>query len=156
MITDVYTIKSSEPIINAMRLFVDKQISGCPIVDESDKFVGYISDGDIFRFLATNNTNFKTVYSFLVTDGVEGQLDTKLKELLTMPAIQIAGKELYYLTPNQDLSEACNTLATSHKKKVVVLDNDKIVGIITRSAITKLIMSYSIQAYEKENKLQEK
>lgn len=153
MIADVYSVSDTTPIIDAMRLFVDKKISGCPIVDTEGKFVGFVSDGDIIRFLAKNNTNFKTVYSYIVTNGIEGQLDTKLRELLTLPALQIAGKDLCFVTPDQSLGDACQVLAATHKKKVVVLQDDKIVGVVTRSDITKQVMNFSIRAYEKQNSI---
>jgi len=154
MLTPVYTITKTATVLDAMRLFVDKKISSCPIVDENGTFVGFISDGDIFRFLATKNTNFTTVYSFLSADVLNNEpIDTKLREYLFLPALEIAFTELHYLTPNQDLATACQILATTHKKKVVVLDDNKIVGVVTRSAITKLLMRYSIRAIEKENQL---
>lgn len=150
MLHDVYTIDHNAPIIEVMRLFVNKKISGCPIVDDDKKFIGFISDGDIIRFLAQNNTNFKSVYSYAVTNGAEGQISTKLRELLTMPVTEIAGKDLFYIQSDQSISEACNIMATMHKKKVPVMQNGEMVGIVTRSDITKKVMDYSISAYDQD------
>ncbi len=146
MITDVYTLNENAPVVEAMHLFTSKKISGCPIVSNDSAFTGFISDGDIFRFLSASHTNFKSVYSFAVTNGVEGHVDEQIKKLINMPLKEIAGKDVFYLEKDQPLSEACSILATTHKKKVPVIENNKIIGIVTRSDITKAVMDYSLHA----------
>lgn len=142
---DIYTINANTSILDVMKLFIDKKISGCPIVNDENKFVGFISDGDIVRFLSKNSTSIKFAYAFNVTNGENASFDNKLHVLLKLNVTDIASKDLFWIETNQDLGEVCKLLADLHKKKVPVMENGKMVGIITRSDITKYIMAKNLE-----------
>ena len=146
MKTEVYTINQNANILDAMKLFLDKNISGCPIVDDENKFIGFISDGDIIRFLSKNHSDFKFVYAYDVTEGRGNDFDTKLRNLMSLNIKDIASKDLFYVDIDDDLGEVCRVLAVMHKKKVPVLDNGNMIGIVTRSDITKYAMNFNVKS----------
>ena len=43
---DVYTIKNDASIVGALRMMKEKNVSGLPEVNQEDKLVGFIPDGD--------------------------------------------------------------------------------------------------------------
>jgi CBS domain-containing protein len=47
MAHDVITVTPTTPLATAVRLLVDRQISGLPVVDEAGKLVGVISESDL-------------------------------------------------------------------------------------------------------------
>jgi CBS domain-containing protein len=47
MAHDVITVTPDTPLAAAVRLLVDRQISGLPVVDEAGKLVGVISESDL-------------------------------------------------------------------------------------------------------------
>ena len=49
MTTDVFTIESTETIATAARALLAQFISGAPVVDDSGKLVGILSEADILR-----------------------------------------------------------------------------------------------------------
>ena len=147
MKTEVYSVDANASISDVMNLFITKKISGCPIVE--NKLVGYISDGDIVRFLSKNETTFKSVYTYNLIDGSAGEFDSKMIELLNLKAIDVASKDMFWVDINQDLAEVCKVLADMHKKKVPVMENGAIVGVITRSDITKYLMKFSVEQMKK-------
>ena len=147
---EIYSINNKSTISDAMALFVNKKISGCPIVDENNKLVGFISDGDIIRYLSANHTDFKNMYTFSVTDGQD--FTSKLNEMLTKNVAEVAGKDFFYVDINESLGEVCRVLAETHKKKAPVLENGEMVGIVTRSDITKFAMNYSLNLTKHDNK----
>lgn len=149
MKTEVYSVDANASISDVMNLFITKKISGCPIVENKNKLVGYISDGDIVRFLSKNETTFKSVYTYNLIDGSAGEFDSKMIELLNLKAIDVASKDMFWVDINQDLAEVCKVLADMHKKKVPVMENGVIVGVITRSDITKYLMKFSVEQMKK-------
>ena len=149
MKTEVYSVDANASISDVMNLFITKKISGCPIVENKNKLVGYISDGDIVRFLSKNETTFKSVYTYNLIDGSAGEFDSKMIELLNLKAIDVASKDMFWVDINQDLAEVCKVLADMHKKKVPVMENGVLVGVITRSDITKYLMKFSVEQMKK-------
>lgn len=49
---EVYTVSEETSIRDALRLITEKKISGVPVTDGSRNLIGFLSDGDILRFLA--------------------------------------------------------------------------------------------------------
>ncbi len=145
MKTNVYKIKENQSILEAMQMMVEKKISGMPVVDENEKLVAYLSDGDIMRYLAKNESSIKFAYSYLVTDGAEGEIDSKIKSLKDLKVCDVATTGPFFVNISDDLGEVCKKLSVSHKKKVPVLDNGKMVGVINRSEITKYVFNTCIQ-----------
>ncbi|MEP6984525.1 MAG: CBS domain-containing protein [Chloroflexota bacterium] len=47
----VITIKPNETIFEAANLMLDQKVSGLPVVDESGKLLGMITESDIFRMV---------------------------------------------------------------------------------------------------------
>ena len=144
MKTDVYTISNSATILDVMNFFIEKQISGCPIVDENNMFVGFISDGDIIRYLAKNHSAIKSAYVYQAVDGEQNDFNNKLKEVVNLNITDLCSKDLFFVDVNEDLGQVCKVLAETHKKKVPVMENGKMIGILTRSDITKYAIKSSI------------
>ncbi len=67
----------------------------------------------------------------------------KLRSLMQMPVSAVGVREAIGVNVHTDLDEVCRVLAKYHLKKVPVLDDDRIVGIINRSDITR----YSMEEY---------
>lgn len=90
MKTDVYSLSREATVEEAMRLFVEKNISAAPIVDESGEPVGFISDGDILKRLSPRSNSFTdpiVLINSTVNDD-EGY-DEKLAKVMQMRASEI-------------------------------------------------------------------
>ena len=144
---DVYTISLDATILDAMQLFLTKRISGAPVVDLQGKFAGFLSDGDIIRYLATNHSSIKFAYAYAVTDGQNDQPDAQLKTLAQLKVGDIAVKDAVVVGINLPIGEVCRLLTTKHVKKAPVMQNGEMVGIVNRSDITKYAMQACIDNY---------
>lgn len=144
MKTDVFELNSKDTVQDAMQLFIDKSISACPIVDDFGDPIGFISDGDILKMLAHQTKSFMDPIALIATSAREDTpYDEKLNEVMGLPVVAVGAKGIIGVSVHSDLSEVCRVLANNHLKKVPVLDDGKIVGVINRSDITQ----YSMQAY---------
>ena len=144
MKTDVYSLSREATVEEAMRLFVEKNISAAPIVDESGEPVGFISDGDILKRLSPRSNSFTdpiVLINSTVNDD-EGY-DEKLAKVMQMRASEIGAASPICVSVHANLTDVCRVLSENHLKKVPVLEAGHIVGIINRSDITQ----YSMAAY---------
>ncbi|MDR3202170.1 MAG: MFS transporter [Bifidobacteriaceae bacterium] len=142
---DVYTLAPDAKVIDALRRFADKRISGMPVVDGRGRVVGFVSDGDIMRYLADQHPAFLSAYSFIVETGNEG-LDQKLAELLQLPVTRIATKHVVAVDHDMELGEVCRLLGERHLKKAPVLKDGRMVGIVNRSNITHHLIDRYLKA----------
>lgn len=141
---DVFTLDSNATVLDAMRLFVEKNISAAPIVDKDGKAVGFLSDGDIMRHLAKHSKIYvDPVIMIMQTGGDQDSFSKKLQILMGMQVKDIATKGIIGASVHDDLTEVCRILGTNHLKKVPILDGERVVGIINRSDVTR----YSMKTY---------
>lgn len=144
MKTDVFSLPATATVREAVALFVEKGISAAPLVDASGKAVGFISDGDILRLLSTRTTTVVDpiimISNTITNVGLNDAFDDKLAAVLNMRAQDIATKATIGVSPDADLAEVCRVLGDNHLKKVPVLEDGKLVGVINRSDIMKFSM----------------
>ena len=141
---DVYVLRSDDTVQAAMQLFINEGISACPIVDHDDKPVGLISDGDILKNLARNSRSFMDPVALIAMTAQDKRgYDEKLEELMEKPVASIGTRNFLSVNVHESIDEVCRVLADNHLKKVPVMEDGKICGIINRSDITR----YSMEAY---------
>ncbi len=145
MKTDVFAISDDDQIADAMKLFVDKGISGAPVIDGEGHLVGFISDGDVMRSLADQVPAFKSAWSFVVELG-NADFEQTVRETMDTPVRQLATKDVISANIDDEIGAVARMLAEHHLKKMPVLDGNKMVGIINRSNITR----YAVQHYFEE------
>ena len=138
-----FTIPSDIPVFAAMRQLVETKHSGAPLVDAKGKLAGYVSDGDIMRYLAKQHPAFSTAYSFLTAANTQS-IDERLKELMDLPISTIATETAVTLSADASLEDACDLLANHKLEKVPVIDRaGKIVGSLNRAEImTQMMKTY--------------
>ena len=136
MKTDVFTLGRAQTVAEALRLFVDKGISGAPVVDEGGMPVGFVSDGDIMRHLADQVPAFKSAYSFVVEQD-NADFEATLAKLMEMPVSTIATNGVITVDASAGMGEVARVLADRRLKKAPVMENGKMIGIINRSNVTK-------------------
>ena len=141
---DVFTLPETATVAEAMQLLVDNRISAAPLVDAAGKPTGFISDGDIMRYLSKRGQMIMDPVVMIV-QTVDAYADhagfaQKLEKLMGMRASDIGAKGIIGVSIHADLPEVCRVLGENHLKKVPVLDGGVIVGVINRSDITHFSM----------------
>ena len=141
---DVYTLPEDATVLEAMQLLVNNHISAAPLVNAAGKPTGFISDGDIMRYLSKRGQMIMDPVVMIVqtVDAYADHKDYahKLEHLMGMKASDIGAKGIIGVNVHADLPEVCRVLGENHLKKVPVLDNGVIVGVINRSDITHFSM----------------
>lgn len=142
MKTDVYAIDMDAELFDVLRLITEKGVSGVPVVNGDGKPVGFISDGDIIRFLASEHPLVVNPSSFIEID-----FDSKLRALMKRKVKEIAKKRVITVDSDDSLSNICGVMVENHIKKAPVMLDGKMVGIINVSNITK----YAFKMMEEES-----
>jgi DHA2 family lincomycin resistance protein-like MFS transporter len=145
--SDVYTLSHDALVLDALRGFADKGVSGMPIVSEAGGVIGFVSDGDVMRYLADQHAAFRSPYSFIV-ESDNGKFNEKLAELVQMPVTEIATKHVISVDVDMGLGEICRILGEHRLKKAPVLADGKMIGIINRSNITQYSVSNYLENFE--------
>ena len=142
---DVYTLPDTATVRDTIVYFSDKHISGAPIVSQSGSVVGYLSDGDMIRYLHTDDHQPAVVDSSArFMDyfwNPDAEFQQKLNSIMDRNVLEIGSRHPITIGANASLEEVCKLLSEKGVKKVPVVDGGKIVGILSRSAVTHYLPS---------------
>lgn len=62
---DVYSLSPNDTIRHALHMFVDKRISGAPLLSDDRTLAGFVSDGDILDVIGDSPSAFTTPHALL-------------------------------------------------------------------------------------------
>lgn len=145
METDPYTISATASMGDAMRELVARKVGGMPVVDERGRGVGYLSDGDVMRYLADQRPVATGAYALI--EAANGEtVDDRLRELVKLPVGDVATDSLVTLRADASLKDACALLAQHKLKKVPVVEGERIIGTVNRSDVLRYAMETYLTA----------
>lgn len=129
-------IAASAPVSEAITIMRDRHTSGLPVMGDGGRVVGFVSDGDVLKYLArqggsyyTDGTNFYTMLDD--QDFVE-----RLKGLVKLPVENIATKNVIGVRAHQAAEDAFKVLSERRIKKVPVLGEDgTLLGTLSRNNV---------------------
>lgn len=144
METDVYTVSENATIREVIQVLVDRKTNGLPIVNDDNKVVGFISDGDIMKFIAKQNPRIIDMTSFITVWYDTESFEAKLEDLMELNVMELATTKIVSVEANVDVDEVARVLGEKKIKKVPVLDDGKLVGVINRGDILRYILNYIV------------
>ena len=126
MIKDVITTTPGTPIESCSKIMVRNNLRRIPVVEE-DKMIGIVTSTDILRFFGD-----KEMFASMTSNSGLDVLKRKISEIVK-PNISVT--ESYV-----KLGDLCDLLAEKNIGGVPVVDDDKLVGIITERDILNTVL----------------
>jgi CBS domain-containing protein len=119
MTRQVICIRKDTPILEAIKLMVQNNITGVPVVEDDMTLVGMLSEQDVLRLFHT----------------YEDERDRTVNDFMTQPVV--------HFEEDEPLLDVCYCLRDNSIRRVPVTSNGKVVGVISRSDILKRILELS-------------
>ena len=120
MVKDVATMSINETVFSAAKNMFEKRIS-CIIVLDGDKVTGILTETDFLKRIAARKREFTHI---------------EIARLMTSPVISIS--------PDTSVLQAGTIAEENHVKKLPVIDNGKLVGIITQTDLVRVLTYYGM------------
>ncbi len=111
MVSEVVTIESSVSVVDAARKMIEREKGPLPVM-EGNRLVGMLTDRDIIARVVAAGRNPRQM---LVADA--------------------ATKDLVTIGPDQDLDEARRMMAQHQLDRLLVVEGEQLVGIISESDV---------------------
>ncbi len=145
MTREVVSLNQFMSLKEAAEVLAKHGISGAPVVDPEGKIIGILTEADVLRAVSSSADRVKMVYPSLHTMGVFFEMARGEVELLKAFEDQaktvvgdIMTKKVITCKPDDDINEAARILYTRNFSRVPVVDDeDRVVGIVSRSDIVR-------------------
>jgi CBS domain-containing protein len=139
MTCNVISVAPDASMLEALRLMLQHQISGLPVVDRNGELVGIVTEGDFLRRSETGTGRKRPGWlEFLVGPGTLARdyarsHARRVDEVMTSDVETVAEEE--------QLNEVVNLMEKRRIKRVPVLRDGRLVGIVSRANLLRALTS---------------
>lgn len=139
MTVRVVTIAPDATVQEAAKLMLEREVSALPVVGKDGKLVGIISEGDLMRrtetgterkpswWLSFLSSSDRLAYDFVKSHG------TKVEDVMT--------RDVVTARPDTPLSEVAGLLEDNRIKRVPVVEEDLLIGVVSRANLLQALAS---------------
>ena len=153
-----YSVHDTDTIREVAQILAANKTSGVPVVDSENKVVGFISDGDIMKYIGRSDGSVLDATRMLYRIPDTENFMQRVADLIDLNVMRIATKGAISVPSGSSLDDACRLLAEKRIKKIPVVDAEGcLVGSLSRSDIIRSTMANlasieSLVAADKEEK----
>jgi len=139
MVRNVVTVHPETDMAEAVKLLAEHDVSALPVLDGMDNLVGMLSEADLIHRVEIGTEKHRSWWQEAVTGASTLAADfakshgKKVGEIMTTGVVSVSED-----TP---LSEIAATLERNGVKRVPVLRDGKLVGIVSRSNLIQALAS---------------
>ena len=143
MTTNVITINPSLSVEQIAQLLLSCSISGVPVVDAEDRLIGVVSEGDLLRRREGGTERHRSWWLNLLA-GPEGRAREFVKTH-GHRAEDVMTREVVTITADTPVGEIAEILEKRHIKRVPVVEDGKIIGIVSRANLLHGLATHKAQ-----------
>jgi CBS domain-containing protein len=139
MVQDVVTVGPDEDVAKALQLLVDHDISALPVVDGERRVIGILSEADLLHREKIGTEKHRAWWLEAVTPASVLALDYAKSH--GRKVVELMSENIISADENTSLSELANILEKNRIKRVPILKDGKLVGIVSRSNLIQALAS---------------
>jgi CBS domain-containing protein len=143
MTRSVISVNPDTTIVEAANIMLKRHVSGLPVVDETGKLVGVVSEGDFIRRseIGTQRKRGRWL-RFILGPGKSAsdfvhEHGRKVSEVMTPAPLTI--------TEDTALAEIVELMERNNVKRLPVVRGDKVVGIVSRANLLQAVAGLARQ-----------
>jgi CBS domain-containing protein len=131
MTQPVITIAPDAPILQAVRLMLQNRISGLPVVDQHGQLTGMVTEGDFLRRTELGTERHRPSWLQFLTS--EGRLADEYVHTHGRKIEEVMSRNPHTVSEDTPLEEVVRIMQRKNVKRVPVIRENKLIGIITRA-----------------------
>ena len=145
MTTNVVTVRPDTTVQEVARILSEQGISGVPVVDADNRVLGIVSEGDLLHRIETGTerrperrTGRRRSW-WLDTIGRDEELARDYVKSHGRTAGDVMTREVVSVNDTTELADVATLLETKRIKRVPVLKDGKLVGIVSRANLVRAL-----------------
>lgn len=143
MVSPVITVKPQSMVRDVAKLLLEKRISAVPVVDESGNILGIVSEGDFLRRVETETERHYSWWLRLLAG--DERLATEYSKSHARKVSDVMSRYVVTAPPDASLSEIALLMEKNCIKRIPIVADGKIVGIVSRANLIQALVSAPIQ-----------
>lgn len=140
MTKDVITVTGDESLQNVAKIFVEKNISGLPVVDEHNRVIGVISEGDlVYQQKPLAQPMFINLF-----DGIlqidRKEFEEEINKIAAYEVDQLMTKHVITAHEDTPVEEIATLMINKKINRLPIVDDEgRLQGLVTRQDIIRSV-----------------
>jgi CBS domain-containing protein len=139
MTTPVLTVSPDATVMEVAKLLLDRHISAAPVVDADGKLLGVVSEGDLMRRAEAGTERRTSWWLSLISDPQDDAREYLKSHGLH--AGEVMTRNVLSVSEDTSLQEIAALLEKHRIKRVPVLRDGKVVGIVSRANLLQALVA---------------
>jgi len=128
MSRDLITFKPEQPVEDVINTLIRFKISGAPVVNDKNELVGIISEGDCLKQISESRYYNMPMENHIVENRMIRDVET--------------------IDGNMNVFDAANKFLQSKRRRFPIVENGKLVGLISQKDILKAALQLKGQNWK--------
>jgi CBS domain-containing protein len=137
MTRQLISVAPDSSILEALRLMLQHKVSGLPVINKIGNFVGIVSEGDFLRRAETETERKRPRWQQLLFG--QGRLASDYVRAHGRKVEEVMTSDVITVTENTPLDEVVTLMEKYRIKRVPVMHEDELVGIVTRANLLRAL-----------------
>lgn len=142
MSSPAITVRPNTDIRSVARVMLEHKISGVPVMDDDGALLGTITELDLIaRNAPVQEPHYLAVLSavFPINLREVSEYREQLRQALAVDAGELMTSDVEVVTPDTDVEEALELMLDPETIMLPVIEEGKLVGVLTRTDLVRLI-----------------
>ncbi len=138
MTANVVTIGAGATIDELAKLMARHRISGIPVTDEQDRVVGMVTEGDVVELDAdVHFPHSINLFDSVIFLGSMKKFEQRLRHVVAASVRDIMSTDVISVGRDATLHEIATLMSDRQVNRLPVLDEGRLVGIVTRADVVR-------------------
>lgn len=138
MTRNVITVTPQDTVDQVVKLLMDHNISGLPVVDGDRRVVGIITEGDlIYRSKKLQIPSYFTILDSYIFMESTKTIQEQIRKMVGYRVEEVMTKEVILASVDDTVEEVATLMANKKVNRIPIVDHGALVGIISRRDIIR-------------------
>ncbi|NOX20852.1 MAG: CBS domain-containing protein [Nitrospirae bacterium] len=140
MRTDVITVSPEMSVEELGRLFIEKNISGAPVIDEKGNLFGIVTENDLInkekRF---HIPTIIRIFDAIIPLESDTRVEEEIRKMAASTVEDICTRDVITISEDTTLNEIATIMAEKKIHLLPVVKDNKVVGIVGKKEVIRAI-----------------
>lgn len=139
---NVVTVEKDTSVEVLGRLFIEKNISGAPVLDEHQNIFGIVTENDLIN--QNKRIHIPTMlrlFDAFIPLGGSGSVEKEIRKMSASKVSEICSRDVVTVSPEATIQDVATIMSEKSIHLLPVVNVGKIIGIIGKIDIIKGILS---------------
>jgi CBS domain-containing protein len=134
-------VRPADTCNTLIEAFADPEVRGVAVVTDMGELVGLITDQDMLAALLPSYVVDDEALARVLEEDAGARLSARLAGRQTRDLIDETSREEAVVAPDDTLIEVADTMVRSKGPAVLVVEGQRVVGVITADVLLKAVLS---------------